>query len=178
MSHRPLHAWHSALLSEKRQTLPGRGTRTPLPGHSPGPPNAGAYFAVRETGTRYKEHYFKANPTKSPLIAIPPWLQAPPPVMGEKTNPGMQEAHSIPRGRCLDCRSRSCHGATGDTKPSVRSGARSLDSPIPNKGEGVCRAPRRGPCRSTGAAGGQCLLSGAAQFHFPSESVSLKRGTR
>lgn len=62
MSHRPLHAWQSALLSEKRQTLPGRGTRTPLPGHSPGPPNAGAYSLYVKPGPGIKSIILKQTP--------------------------------------------------------------------------------------------------------------------
>lgn len=69
-----------------KQTDPA-GAEVPAPsaGHLPGH-RTPAYFPVCETG-RHKERSFKANPTKTPLIAIPPRLQAPPPAMGKENKP-------------------------------------------------------------------------------------------
>lgn len=65
-----------------------------------------------------KYYHFKANPTKSSLIAVLPRPQAPPPVMEKKKN-GITGNTLDAWGKCLPCRSRdlrsgSCLGDLGD----------------------------------------------------------------
>lgn len=113
------------------------------------------------TRTPCKEHYFKANPTKSSLMAIPPWPQAPPPVMG-KTNwtPGTvldPRGNISSAGRCPDRGSGSCCGDVGDAKPPFKSWALNFDPPnlsslrFKTRRKGPFLPDNKGRCRNSTA---------------------------
>lgn len=119
--------------------------------------HSGAHLSSN-TRTLCKEHYFKANPTKSSLIAIPPWPQAPPPAMG-KTNwtPGNMrdppQRNSSSAGRFQDRGS----GDVGDAEPPFKSWALNFDPPslsslrFKTRRKGPFQPDNKGCCRNSTA---------------------------
>lgn len=83
-----------------------------------------------------KYQYFKTNPRKSSLIAVPPWPLAPPPVTGGKGKNGITGNTGVPRGECLPRRKAPGQGVgtTVDTRPThslcSRPWARRFSKPV------------------------------------------------
>ena len=145
--------------------------------------HAGAHLSS-DKQSLCKYYHFKANPTKSSLIAVLPWLQAPPPVMGKKKKNGITGNTLDAWGKCLPCRSRdlrsgSCLGDLGDPKPPCKAWDSSVCSSKPQfprcemRRKGSLAAHREGLLQEYDN-GSQCLPSKAGRFHFLFESVSLK----